>query len=291
MGSTVKDIINKYYRRVEILSQRPLDEWVIRSPWDDLNNLIGGFYAGKTSVIAGRPAMGKSSILNEIRLNALHQGKHVVSFVLEMGETHLLERMIAAHLNIPIREVIELKYLKNPQLRAKASALLTELQIYNWHIYGAEYTDWLRFRAAALEHLQTGKVGILDVDYVQLLTNSNLGQNRTQELGEMCQEMAKWAVTYDTHIIYASQVSRAPEQRQDKRPHLSDLRDSGGVEQAADIVMLLFRPEYYSPGEYEGITELNVAKHRQGPTGTVNLYFDKQRAKFFGLERHNVSIF
>lgn len=288
---TIADVIEKYQYRTEILAQRPLNEWVIRTPWQDLNRLIGGLYAGKTSVIAGRPAMGKSSILNEIRMAALRQGKQVVSFVLEMGETHLLERMISARLNIPIRDVIELEYLKNPTLRVKADALLRELATYDWYVYGARYTDWLHFQAAALSHLAGGKVNILDVDYVQLLSNSGLGQNRTQELGEMCQEMARWAVAYDTHIIYASQLSRAPEQRRDKRPVLSDLRDSGGVEQAADIVLLLFRPEYYNPGEYEGITEVIVAKHRQGSTGTINLYFDKQRATFFDLEQNGLSIF
>lgn len=280
--ATIKTTIQNYTVRSDELAKRPLNEWVIRTPWRALDSIIGGLYAGKTSVIAGRPGSGKTTVLNQYRLHTLKQGKTVVSFALEMGETHLIERMIAAHLNIPIRQVIELEYRQHPQQVAKANAFLASIEDYKWHIYGSDYTDWYKLEATLLDHLNNGKVDLIDIDYVQLLSGPGLAANRVEELGQMCQRLANYAERYDCHIKYASQLSRAVEQRQDKRPQLADLRGSGEIEQAADIVEFIYREEMYT-GENEGGTEIIIGKHRQGPLGTVELYFDKQRNTFYDL--------
>ena len=254
----------------------------------ELDNTITGLNRSDLVIIGARPGMGKTSFaLNIARHAAITAGKRVAFFSLEMSKEQLVQRMLCAEANIDSQRlrIGELRDEDWIQLIQTADSL-SAAQIYIDDTAGITAME-MRSRARRLkaEH----GLDLIVVDYLQLMQGSgkrNLSGDRQQEVSEISRSLKALARELNVPIIALSQLSRSVESRQVKRPMLSDLRESGSLEQDADIVMFLYREDYYNPEtENKNITELIVAKHRNGPVGTVNLFFHKQFTKFVSLAK------
>ena len=263
--------------------------------FEDLDNLTSGLHGSDFIILAARPSMGKTAFaLNVVQNVAIRAAKKVggapktvAFFSLEMSKEQLVQRMLCAEANIDSQR------LRIGELRDEDWAMLintadtlSSANIYIDDTAGITAMD-MRSRARRLkaEH----GLDLIVVDYLQLMQGSGKKNNsgdRQQEVSEISRSLKALARELDVPVIALSQLSRSVEARQVKRPMLSDLRESGSLEQDADIVAFLYREDYYNPEtEKKNITELIIAKHRNGPVDTVNLFFHKQYTKFVGLSK------
>jgi len=263
--------------------------------FEDLDNLTSGLHGSDFIILAARPSMGKTAFaLNVVQNVAIRAAKKVggapktvAFFSLEMSKEQLVQRMLCAEANIDSQR------LRIGELRDEDWAMLintadtlSSANIYIDDTAGITAMD-MRSRARRLkaEH----GLDLIVVDYLQLMQGSGKKNNsgdRQQEVSEISRSLKALARELDVPVIALSQLSRSVEARQVKRPMLSDLRESGSLEQDADIVAFLYREDYYNPEtENKNITELIIAKHRNGPVDTVNLFFHKQYTKFVGLSK------
>ena len=266
--------------------------------FEDLDNLTSGLHGSDFIILAARPSMGKTAFaLNVVQNVAIRAAKKVggapktvAFFSLEMSKEQLVQRMLCAEANIDSQR------LRIGELRDEDWAMLintadtlSSANIYIDDTAGITAMD-MRSRARRLkaEH----GLDLIVVDYLQLMQGSGKKNNsgdRQQEVSEISRSLKALARELDVPVIALSQLSRSVEARQVKRPMLSDLRESGSLEQDADIVAFLYREDYYNPEtENKNITELIIAKHRNGPVDTVNLFFHKQYTKFVGLSKRKV---
>ena len=263
--------------------------------FDDLDNLTSGLHGSDFIILAARPSMGKTAFaLNVVQNVAIRAAKRmgggpktVAFFSLEMSKEQLVQRMLCAEANIDSQR------LRIGELRDEDWAMLinTADTLSNANIYiddtaGITAMD-MRSRARRLK-IEHG-LDLIVVDYLQLMQGSGKKNNsgdRQQEVSEISRSLKALARELNVPVVALSQLSRSVEARQVKRPMLSDLRESGSLEQDADIVAFLYREDYYNPEtENKNITELIIAKHRNGPVDTVNLFFHKQFTKFVGLSK------
>lgn len=262
--------------------------------FEDLDNLTSGLHGSDFIILAARPSMGKTAFaLNVVQNVAIRAAKRLAElrnsgfFSLEMSKEQLVQRMLCAEANIDSQR------LRIGELRDEDWAMLintadtlSSANIYIDDTAGITAMD-MRSRARRLkaEH----GLDLIVVDYLQLMQGSGKKNNsgdRQQEVSEISRSLKALARELDVPVIALSQLSRSVEARQVKRPMLSDLRESGSLEQDADIVAFLYREDYYNPEtENKNITELIIAKHRNGPVDTVNLFFHKQYTKFVGLSK------
>ena len=279
------DLLGPAMQRIDALMESGQGIVGIPSGFADLDRLTGGFKDSDLIVVAGRPAMGKTSwVLNVALHAALDHKKSIAIFSLEMSREQLTERLLTEHSRIDAQRMHK-GLLTEAEYDRLGSALgpLGEAEIYiDDTPVMDELTLMLKARQAKLRH----KVDIILVDYLQLMHGRARGDdsNRVQEVSAISRAIKGLARELRVPVIAISQLSRAPEQRPDKRPILSDLRESGSIEQDADVVMFLFRPEYYKSEEKPGIAEVIVAKHRNGPTGTIELRFRRDHTRFYNLE-------
>ncbi len=264
----------------------------VSSGFPDLDEMTGGFQAGQLIVVAARPGMGKTAIATAMALAAAIPqsvaSTPVAIFSLEMTREELVTRMLAYEAMINLKSLIRGKVADGDFVRlSNAAGILHTAPIWiddTPSITTAALRAKLRRMSA-----EGNQPGMVIVDYLQLMRGD--GENRTQEVSGISRDLKEIAKEYRTPLIALSQLSRAPEARSDKRPMLSDLRESGSIEQDADLVVFPFRPEQYmTPAEAEekgmvGKAELIVAKQRNGPTGTVDLYFRKECARFESMTR------
>lgn len=259
------------------------DETGTMSGFKDLDKMTHGFQEGELDILAARPAMGKTALALNIASNACDKGKSVLMFSLEMSKEQLLSRLVAVNKKIDSNTVM------NP-------SEMTDNQYNEFLQFSNEvYSKWkLRIddRAAITPTELANKarrikardgLDMIIVDYLQLMDGTRGGkasESRVQEISYITRELKKTAKDLEVPVIALSQLSRSVEQRQDKRPMLSDLRESGSIEQDADIVMFLYRENYYYPECGHNVTELIMSKHRNGPIGTVNLVFMEQATRF-----------
>ena len=249
----------------------------------DLDTVTGGFQHSDLITIAGRPGMGKTALVNTISYNIAKAHKLPVAvFSMEMSKEQLVQRLLSADSRIETNRIRTGTISQNEwEPLTKAIGIISDLPIF---IDDSPNVSVLEM-AAKLRRLQTenGEIGLVIIDYLQLM-GSGENQNRVQELSRITRDLKKLARELNVPIIMLSQLSRAVEQRNSKRPQLSDLRDSGSVEQDSDIVIMLYRDEYYNPDSPDrGIAEVIIAKHRNGPTGTVKVCFDSQYTQFKNL--------
>lgn len=283
----VEALVDEGLRKLEQLSRAGVALTGVPSGFVDLDDLTGGFQPGNLIVIAARPSMGKSAIVTNIAEQvAIDHGKPVALFSLEMSEAELTQRFFAS------RARVKGEALRKGRVRDSdwphvldASARLTAAPLYVDDSSDLGITD---IRAKARRLHQRAPLGLIIVDYLQLLRPDARVQSRVQQVGDMSRGLKILARELDVPVIAVSQLSRAVETRgvtvESKRPLLSDLRESGAIEQDADLVVFLFREEYYDKEtERPGIADVIVAKHRNGPLGDVELTFASEYPKFLNF--------
>jgi len=249
----------------------------------DLNRITGGLRPGQLVIVAGRPAMGKSVFgLDQIRLTGIHHGKPCQLFSLEMTREEIFQRTIAAELSLPFERVRDGR-LAQPEWDA----------ILEWAGRAAEAPIWVDdnsavdigyIRTVARQRAATSGLALVVVDYLQLMaTPGRRSESRQQEVADMSRGLKLLAKELNCPVIAASQLNRESEKRQDKRPYLADLRESGSVEQDADIVILLHRPDYYDQYDRPREADFIIAKQRNGPTGDIAVFADLGHMRFRDL--------
>ncbi|MFQ3648439.1 MAG: replicative DNA helicase [Anaerolineae bacterium] len=264
----------------------------VPSGFRDLDALLGGFQRSDLLVFAGRPGMGKTSFLLTVALNAARRGARVAIFTMEMGVDQILQRLVAMESRINVQN-LRLGRLSPQEMSRFTEVIgrLSPLPIFIDDTPALTPQD-IRTKARRLAH-EYG-LDLIIVDYMQLM-HSGSGtreNNRVQEISYISRHLKELARELNVPLISAAQLSRAVEQRNDKRPVLSDLRESGSIEQDADIVMFLYRDEVYNEAtDYPNQAEIIVAKHRNGPTDTITLFFEKSLTKFMDITKtpHNLS--
>jgi len=251
----------------------------------DLDELTSGFQKGELVIIAGRPSMGKTALaLSMIRNAALEADMGIGMFSLEMGNQSLAMRLLCAEARVNMHFVrtgkLPSKLWKNLGL---AAGELEEAPIY---LDDTPAITVRELRAKARRLVSKNKIDMIVVDYLQLMQGPRGIENRQQEISVISRSLKALAKEIDVPIVALSQLSRAVEQRQDRRPQLSDLRESGAIEQDADVVIFLYRPWVYSgEDEDEGKAEIIISKQRNGPTGKIDATFIKQYARFENLSK------
>jgi replicative DNA helicase len=257
------------------------------SGYDDLDVITGGFQPGNLIVLAARPSMGKSALMANFAENAaLIHGKAVAMFSLEMSEGELAQRFIASQ--VPIKGD-DLRKGNVPESRwpsiITASNRLAASPLYIDDSSDLSVLD-VRAKARRLAQQHPDGLGLILIDYLQLMRASGATDNRVEQISQISRGLKTLARELEVPVIALSQLNRGVEQRHDKRPVLSDLRESGAIEQDADLVMFIYRDEYYdSESEREGIADLIIAKHRNGGLATVEMTFQKQYPRFLSLAK------
>lgn len=281
----VKDVLVQTYENVEKLQNRKGDITGIPTGFRDLDRLTAGFQRGDLIIVAARPSVGKTAFaLNVAQAVGTQTTENVAIFSLEMGADQLVMRMLCAEGNIDA-QVLRTGALTTEDWRKLTMAMgsLSHAGIYIDDAAGVRVNE-IRSKCRRLK--QESGLGMILIDYLQLIQGSgSSGQNRQQEVSEISRSLKALARELEVPVIALSQLSRGVEQRQDKRPMMSDLRESGSIEQDADIVAFLYREDYYDKETEDANTiEIIVAKQRNGPTDTVKLAFKKEFNKFVSVD-------
>ncbi len=284
---SIGSLLNETYDELERISQAKGHVTGAASGFRDLDKLTGGFQPSDFIVVAGRPGMGKTSFALSIAQNvAFNQEKPVAIFSLEMSKIQLTMRMLCSEARVSSANLRE-STLKDEEWRRVNSAMnrLSEAPIF---INDTANISMLSIRSTARRLDSKTPLGLIIVDYLQLMQGDSRTENRQQEVSDISRSMKLLGRELNVPILALSQLSRAVESRTDKRPQLSDLRESGAIEQDADLVAFIYRDEEYDKHTDEkGVAEILVRKHRHGPTGEIRLAFIDHFAKFDNLDtRH-----
>lgn len=279
----IQEIVRQYYDRIEYLYDHRGEPLGVPTGFIDLDRLLGGLQKSDLIIVAARPGVGKTSLCLSIARNAARMGKHVAIFSLEMSAEQVVQRLVSAETGIDAQR-LRLGQLREEEwpLFVQATGVLSELPIF---IDDTPAISALQLRTKARRiHAEHG-LDLVVVDYLQLMTSDVRAENRVQEVSYISRMLKSLARELDVPVLAVSQLSRAVEQRTDKRPVLADLRESGSLEQDADVVMFIYREEMYKPEtDKQHIADIIVAKHRNGPTGVVQLFFRQQLAQFLDAE-------
>jgi replicative DNA helicase len=249
----------------------------------DLDELTNGLHGGQMIVVAARPALGKSTLgLDFARSAAIRHGLATCIFSLEMGRTEITMRLLSAEARVPLHHMRSGKMTDEDWARlARRMGEVAEAPLF---IDDSPNVSMMEIRAKARRLKQRHDLKLVVVDYMQLMTSSRRVENRQQEVSEMSRSMKLLAKELDVPVVAISQLNRGPEQRTDKRPQLSDLRESGSIEQDADMVILLHREDAYErESPRAGEADLIVAKHRNGPTSTITVAFQGHYSRFVDM--------
>ena len=282
----IKDILKERFEEIQRVHESRESVTGLGTGFIDLDKYTAGFHPGDMVIIAGRPSMGKTSFaLNIAQHVGLDEKKPVALFSLEMSKELLVQRLLCSEAQVDAQKVRRgFTSAKDIERLTNAAGLLSEAPIF---IDDTPAITTLDIRARARRLKVERDISMIVVDYLQLARTSDRVENRQQEISSISRSMKALAKELGVPVVALSQLSRAVEARGgDKRPMLSDLRESGAIEQDADLVLFLYRPEFYDPGdpEKEGKAELIIGKQRNGPTGTVELMFEKQYTRFRSLD-------
>ncbi|MFC4810104.1 replicative DNA helicase [Paenibacillus sp. GCM10023250] len=283
---SIRDVLMEVFERVEHLYSNKGGATGIPSGFSDLDKMTSGFQRSDLIIVAARPSVGKTAFALNIAQNVGVRARETVAiFSLEMSAGQLVQRMICAESNVDAGRM-RTGYLEGDDWEKLTMAIgsLSEAQIYIDDTPGITVAD---IRAKCRRLKKERGLGMILIDYLQLIQGRGKpGENRQQEVSEISRTLKQIARELEVPVIALSQLSRGVEQRQDKRPMMSDLRESGSIEQDADIVAFLYRDDYYDKeSEKKNIIEIIIAKQRNGPVGTVELAFLKNFNKFVGLDR------
>jgi replicative DNA helicase len=256
----------------------------VPSGFRDIDRITSGFQEGNLIIVAARPSMGKSALGLCMAANlGVRRNTPVALFTLEMSKSEVTQRLMCSEAKVESQRLRTGKLAADdwPRLTA-ACDKLAKAPIYVDDTGSITMME-IRSKARRLKQKHP-ELGLIIVDYLQLMTSGTSAENRVQEVSQISRSLKVLARDLDVPIIALSQLSRAVEQRHDKRPILSDLRESGSLEQDADIVVFIYRDEYYNDeSDQQGLAEVIVAKHRNGPTDTIKLSFLRRYAKFADL--------
>ena len=284
--SEIKDLLSANLDRLETLYERGDAVTGIQSGYTDLDELLAGLQPNSLYVLGARPAMGKTAFALGMAANAaMRDNRPVLIFSLEMGQLELSQRILCSEALVDASRVKTGKLQEADWNRiSHAVGRLAEAPIF---IDDNPNTSVMEIRAKARRlKSRKGDLGLIVVDYIQLMTGRANAESRQVEVAEISRNLKILARELETPVVALAQLNRSLEQRADKRPMLSDLRESGSLEQDADVVMFLYRDEIYdSNSPDKGMAEVIVAKHRNGPTGSVRLAFRGQYTRFDNMAR------
>jgi replicative DNA helicase len=277
---SIQQVLSDYYDRIDQLAQRGEDTFGVPSGFIDLDRLLGGMQPSDFLIIAGRPGTGKTAFMLSAAKNAaqIHK-KHVAIFSLEMSNEQLVQRLIAQETGIDSHRLRTGKLNDDEwPIFTHAIEVLSDTRIF---LDDTPSLTPLQLRTKSRRlHLEY-RLDLILVDYLQMMSGGVRAENRVQEVSYISRNMKVLARELNVPVLAAAQLSRAIEQRADKEPQLSDLRESGSLEQDADVVMFIHRPELYEKDTLkQNIAQIKVAKHRNGPVGTIELVFRSNLAKF-----------
>lgn len=288
---SLEQILTDSFGRIEELHHNKGALRGVRTGWRDLDNMTAGLQRSDLIILAARPAMGKTTLVTNLAYNVAAKEKQAVLFFsLEMGKEQLVDRMLADAAGIDAWN-IRTGNLSDEDFEKLSHAMgeMAEAPIYIDDTPGLTVLE-LRTKARRVAH--TLPLGLIIIDYLQLMQGSSSrgNENRVQEVSEISRGLKLVARELNVPVIALSQLSRSVEQRSPQIPQLSDLRESGSIEQDADIVAFIYREAYYNPDtDRENITDLILAKHRHGPTGRVELYFHPERLRFMSLDKKHAN--
>ena len=285
--TSMRQLAHSSFAAIERAHERKQLITGVPSGFTDLDELTAGFQAGDLVIIAARPSVGKTAlVLNIAQHVGTKTGRTVGIFSLEMSKEQLFIRMLTSEARIDSHR-LRTGFLVESDWGRLSHALgtLSEAKVF---IDDTPGIGVLEMRAKSRRLMAEHGLDVLIIDYIQLMQGRGRFENRTLELAAISRSLKMLAKELNVPVIILSQLSRAPESRSDHRPMLSDLRESGALEQDADVVMLLFRPDQYPDvkPEDENMAEINVAKQRNGPTGLVRLAFLKSETRFGNLEQN-----
>ena len=285
------EAVSEYYDEMEKLLAAGQGMVGLPTGFKALDGLLGGFQKSDLIVFAGRPGMGKTSWLLTVALSIARRGARVALFTMEMGVEQMVQRLISMETGIKIQQ------LRTANISAREHTRFTEAigRISNLPLFIDDTPSItpveMRTKCRRLQH-EYG-LDVVMVDYMQLMSAGRAYENnRVQEISYISRALKELARELNITMLSTAQLSRAVEQRQDKRPQLSDLRESGSIEQDADAVMFLYRDEVYNPEttEFPNQADVLLSKHRHGPTGVIQLYFEKSITKFMDVNMQRVDL-
>jgi replicative DNA helicase len=274
----LSELLPAAYDEIEKISAGVVGEGV-KTGFKDLDALTNGFHPGNMIVLAARPAVGKSTLgLDIARYASIHKRETSVIFSLEMSRSEITMRMLSAEARVPLNNI------RSGQLGeeewAKMARRMGEISDAPLFIDDSPNLSLMEIRAKARRLKQRHNLRLVVIDYLQLMTSGKRVENRQQEVSEFSRQLKLLAKELNVPVVAISQLNRSPEQRSDKKPMLSDLRESGSIEQDADVVILLHREDLYDSQNRSGEADLIVAKHRNGPTRTITVSAQLHLARF-----------
>ena len=285
--SRIKEMLWPTMERIETLQKSGKSITGVPSGFVDLDEMTSGFQRSELIIVAARPSMGKTSFCLNIATHAALEGHGVAIFSLEMSKDALVQRMLCAEARVD-SQLVRRGMLRDHDFTklARAAGILQGAPIW---IDDLPAQTLLEMRSKARRLKAEYDLGMIVVDYLQLMRSPEYSDNRVQEISDISRSLKALARELEVPVVALSQLSRASEQRGgERKPILSDLRDSGAIEQDADVVVFIHRPEMYQKEDsegrsLEGIAEIIVAKHRNGPTGNLDLHFEKSITRFDNL--------
>ncbi|MBU2109797.1 replicative DNA helicase [Patescibacteria group bacterium] len=292
---SVKSALAEAWERIDRLHKSSDEIRGIATGFSGLDNLLAGLQKSDLIILAARPSMGKTALALDIARNVAKKGKAVGVFSLEMSSQQLVDRLLAAEAKVDSWK-LRTGRLSRDEDFAKISMALDTLSRSPIFIDDEPSKNILQMRAMARrlqsEQAEQGGLGLIIVDYIQLITPRQKVENAVQQMTEVSRSLKALAKELDVPVLAISQLSRAVESRHDKRPKLHDLRDSGSIEQDADVVMFIYREDRYRNSDDEANlnialseAEILIEKHRNGPIGKVRLHFHPQKITFTSIEK------
>lgn len=286
---SMEQILAESFDRLDELHKNKGQIRGVPTGWRDLDNMTAGLQRSDLLILAARPAMGKTTLVTNLAYNVASKAKQAVLFFsLEMSKEQLVDRMLADAAGVDSWN-IRTGNLSDEDFEKLSNAMgeMAEAPIF---IDDTPGVSVLEMRTKARRQAHTQPLGLIIVDYLQLMQGSSSrgSDNRVQEVSEISRGLKLIARELNVPVIALSQLSRSVENRSPQIPQLADLRESGSIEQDADIVMFIYREQYYKPDtERQNITDLIIAKHRNGPVGKVELFFHPERLKFMTLDKYH----
>ena len=274
----LSELLPAAYDEIEKISSGVVGEGV-KTGFKDLDALTNGFHPGNMIVLAARPAVGKSTLgLDIARYASIHKRETSVIFSLEMSKSEITMRMLSAEARVPLNNIRSGRLSEEEW--SKMARRMGEISDAPLFIDDSANLSLMEIRAKARRLKQRHDLKLIVIDYLQLMTSGKRVENRQQEVSEFSRQLKLLAKELNVPVVAISQLNRSPEQRTDKKPMLSDLRESGSIEQDADVVILLHREDLYDSQNRSGEADLIVAKHRNGPTRTITVASQLHIARF-----------